>query len=68
MIQVNDLSFGYRKKQAPLFDHLNLDIQAGTICGILGKNGAGKTTLLRLISGLLFPTTGTSSIHGLESR
>ena len=68
MIQVNDLSFGYRKKQAPLFGHLNLDIQGGTICGILGKNGAGKTTLLRLISGLLFPTTGTSSIHGLESR
>ncbi len=68
MIQVNDLSFGYRKKQAPLFDQLNLEIQAGTICGILGKNGAGKTTLLRLISGLLFPINGSSQIHGLPSR
>lgn len=51
-----------------MFDHLNLDIQAGTICGILGKNGAGKTTLLRLISGLLFPAYGTSNINGFESR
>lgn len=68
MIQVNEMRFGYRKKQAPLFDGLSLEIQPGTICGILGKNGAGKTTLLRLISGLLFPQYGTCSIHGHESK
>ena len=67
MIQVNELSFGYKKKQAPLFDSLNLDLQAGTICGILGKNGAGKTTLLRLIAGVLFPQHGMISVNGMIS-
>ncbi len=64
MIQVNELSFGYKKKQAPLFDSLNLTLEAGTICGILGKNGAGKTTLLRLIAGLLFPVEGEARVNG----
>ncbi|MBK6543876.1 MAG: ABC transporter ATP-binding protein [Saprospiraceae bacterium] len=68
MIQVKDLSFGYRRKKATLFDALNLELQPGTICGILGKNGAGKTTLLRLVSGLLFPQQGTATVNGFESR
>ncbi len=67
MIKVNELSFGYRKKQAPLFDSLNLELQSGTICGILGKNGAGKTTLLRLIAGVLFPAEGNVLVNGFSS-
>ncbi|MBK8956549.1 MAG: ATP-binding cassette domain-containing protein [Saprospiraceae bacterium] len=50
MIQVNEMSFGYRKKKAPLFQNLNLQLEPGTINGILGKNGAGKTTFLRVVS------------------
>jgi ABC-2 type transport system ATP-binding protein len=68
MIQVNELTFGYRKKQLPLFDSLNLELQEGTISGILGKNGAGKTTLLRLIAGLLFPQEGTIRVNGYLSE
>lgn len=68
MIQVNNLRFGYQKKKTPLFDDLNLDVKAGTICGILGKNGAGKTTFLRLVSGLLFPQQGTAMIHDQFSK
>lgn len=68
MIKVNELSFGYRKKQAPLFDSLNLDLQAGTICGILGKNGAGKTTFLRLVAGLLFPQKGSAKVNDYLSQ
>lgn len=68
MILINELSFGYKKKQAPLFEYLNLELQEGNICGILGKNGAGKTTLLRLIAGVLFPQQGSTSVNGLVSR
>lgn len=68
MIQVNNLSFGYHKKKPVLFDGLNLELEPGTICGILGKNGAGKTTLLRLVSGLLFPNEGSTSIMGTETK
>ncbi|MFC0878067.1 ATP-binding cassette domain-containing protein [Saccharicrinis sp. FJH2] len=52
MIKIDQLTFAYRKQPA-LYNQLTLDIQGGSIVGLLGKNGAGKTTLLKLIAGLL---------------
>ena len=60
MIEIQNVNFAYRKKQ-PVFQDMNLKLSAGHIHGLFGKNGAGKTTLLRLMSGLLFPSTGSIS-------
>jgi ABC-2 type transport system ATP-binding protein len=57
MIEIKNLTFGY-KKRSILFDQLDLHLPMGNIYGLLGKNGAGKTTLLKLITGLLYPSTG----------
>lgn len=57
MIQIKNLSFGYKKSKY-LFDDLSLHIPMGNIYGLLGRNGAGKTTLLKQIAGLLFPSKG----------
>ncbi len=65
MIHLNHLSFHYRKR-SPLFEDLSLSLANGGAYGLLGKNGAGKTTLLKLMCGLLFPRSGTCSIHGLN--
>ncbi|MCL2738521.1 MAG: ABC transporter ATP-binding protein [Bacteroidales bacterium] len=62
MINIQDLSFGYRS-QNDIFRDLSLEFKAGCIHGLLGKNGTGKTTLLKLISGALFPCGG--SMHTL---
>ena len=43
---------------------LDLEITRGQIVGLVGSNGAGKTTLLKLLSGLIFPTSGTASVLG----
>ncbi|WKV12337.1 ABC transporter ATP-binding protein [Marivirga harenae] len=64
MIAIKNLTFNYAKKQQPLFNELDCELQTGSIVGLLGKNGAGKTTLLKLMIGLLFPQQGEISILG----
>lgn len=44
----------------------NMNVQKGTIYGILGANGAGKTTVFKLLSGLLTPTMGTVQVLGMD--
>jgi energy-coupling factor transporter ATP-binding protein EcfA2 len=39
-------------------DRVSFDIAAGEMVGFLGPNGAGKTTSLKMLSGLLYPTSG----------
>ena len=46
--------------------HLDLHIPAGEIVGFLGPNGAGKTTTLKMLSGLLYPTSGEVRVLGHE--
>lgn len=65
MIQLNNLSFGYKKRKL-LYKNLTLSLEAGSIYGLLGKNGAGKSTLLKNLIGLLFPTGGSISVNGFS--
>jgi len=46
-------------------DDISFDIQSGQIVGLLGPNGAGKTTTVKTVLGLVTPTRGDVSIHGV---
>jgi ABC-2 type transport system ATP-binding protein len=39
-------------------------IQPGELVGFLGPNGAGKTTTLKMLSGLLYPSSGSATVLG----
>ena len=56
----------WRKKPKHALRPLNLTIEEGEIFGFLGPNGAGKTTTLKLLMGLIFPTSGSARILGME--
>ena len=47
-------------------DHLDLEVLAGEIFGLLGQNGAGKTTTILMLLGLTEPTEGQARVVGLD--
>ena len=53
-----------RKTEFWALKNISFELKQGETLGIIGHNGAGKTTLLKLISGLLYPTTGNIQING----
>jgi ABC-2 type transport system ATP-binding protein len=47
-------------------DHVDFDVQAGEIVGILGPNGSGKTTTILMLLGLTEPTEGRAQVAGFD--
>ncbi len=43
---------------------INFEIGEGELVGFLGPNGAGKTTTLKMLSGILYPTSGQAHVLG----
>jgi ABC-2 type transport system ATP-binding protein len=44
--------------------NFDLEINEGEMVGFLGPNGAGKTTILKILSGIIWPTSGEASVLG----
>src|ERR1700723_3416271 len=47
-------------------DHIDLEVGAGEIVGILGPNGSGKTTTILMLLGLTEPTGGRAVVAGFD--
>lgn len=45
---------------------ISFSIKEGEIVGFLGPNGAGKTTTMKMLSGILYPTSGEASVLGYK--
>ena len=44
---------------------ISFTIEAGELVGFIGENGAGKSTTLKMVSGILFPTSGNITVSGI---
>jgi ABC-2 type transport system ATP-binding protein len=61
-ISVTGLSRRYRGQLA--LDDVTLDVEGGSITGLLGRNGAGKTTFMRIVAGQEFASAGSVTVLG----
>ncbi len=59
---IEDLRHNYGRRE--LYNGLNLTIEKGRVCALLGKNGVGKTTLIQILMGFLRPSSGECKIFG----
>ena len=55
-------SFGRNR----VLDHINLDVKAGSIMGLMGENGAGKSTMMKCLFGTYQKDEGTIVFDGKE--
>lgn len=53
-----------QKLEVAAVDGITFDLSPGEVVGFLGPNGAGKTTTLKMLSGLLYPTSGEVNVLG----
>jgi ABC-2 type transport system ATP-binding protein len=56
----------YRReyKEVRAVDGVSFSIEPGEMVAFLGPNGAGKTTTLKMLSGLIYPTSGAATVLG----
>ena len=58
MIRFTDVTFTYAEAEEPTLRGIDLDIEEGELCVVVGETGSGKTTLLRAVNGLVPHFTG----------
>ena len=66
MLKVRGLNKTYNKLKA--LDAIDMNIERGSIYGLVGQNGAGKTTLMRIVSGVLSFDSGDIEIYNMDMK
>lgn len=65
MIKLQALTKYYKKHARGILD-VSLEIKKGEIFGFIGPNGAGKSTTVRTLLNLIFPSSGSATVDGLD--
>ena len=76
VLEINNLSKSFAKNK--VLDGIHLEVEEGTVCGLMGENGAGKSTMMKCLFGIYAkdegqinfcgkPVNFTSPKHALES-
>ena len=53
-----------RKEVHKVLNNINLNVKKGESVALIGTNGSGKSTLLKLMTKIIFPTSGTIETNG----
>ncbi len=58
--------FKAQKKEVRAVDSISFSVERGEMLAFIGPNGAGKSTTIKLVTGILYPTTGSIRVLGLD--
>jgi len=58
--------FSPEMREITAVDKVSFSVVAGERIAFIGPNGAGKSTTIKMLTGILFPTSGTVSVLGLD--
>jgi ABC-2 type transport system ATP-binding protein len=64
IIEISNLSKYYGRSRG--IEDVNLSVSQGEIFGFIGPNGAGKSTTIRILLNLIFPTSGSARLLGMD--
>ena len=64
VIEITNLSKYYGRSRG--IEDISFEVRQGDIFGFIGPNGAGKSTTIRILLNLIFPTSGTGRIFGMD--
>src|SRR5659263_598953 len=64
VIEIKNLTKNYGKARG--ITDVSFNVEQGEIFGFIGPNGAGKSTTIRTLLSLIYPTSGSASIFGMD--
>ena len=62
VLEIKNLSKSFAKNK--VLDGINLTVEEGTVCGLMGENGAGKSTMMKCLFGIYAKDEGQISLFG----
>ena len=65
-LELERVSFGMRGSTNLIIQPTSLQVEGGTVLGVIGPSGSGKSTLARLMVGILEPSTGVVRLDGAD--
>ena len=65
VFEIDKVTYRYFDRITALSD-VSLSVGEGERCAIIGSNGSGKSTLLQIMSGLIYPSSGSVRFRGRE--
>ena len=61
-MEIKNLSKSFGKNR--VLDGINLTVEEGTVCGLMGENGAGKSTMMKCLFGIYAKDEGQINLFG----
>ncbi len=58
--------FGAKSKKVVAVDNISFSVNEGEIVAFIGPNGAGKSTTIKMLTGILYPTSGEIDVLGFN--